>query len=153
MEAVKHKRRDRTGEVYGNYTIIKPTGKDKEWIARCSCGKERKVMNSSMCKLTYCNSCAGKIRMQKKKASNKKPEKDKFQEMKNWMSPKRTKFTHDAFYKIDENWLNQPVVGKLINEYQNTASFEIINWHESDKKALKEKNFRIAIKKKNAVEI
>lgn len=148
MEAVKHKRRDRTGEVYGQYTIIRPTENEREWIARCSCGRERTVKNDNIGKLNRCKSCAAKLRV-----SNNRPNKDKFTEMQNWMSPKRIKFTHEAFYKIEDSWLNQPVVGKLINEYRNTASFEIINWHESDKKTLKEKNFRVAVKKRNVVEM
>lgn len=61
---------------------------------------------------------------------------DKFTEMKNWMRPKTPKFNQDLFYKIEDDRFYQPIVGKLINEYRNTASFEVINWHVSDKAAL-----------------
>lgn len=78
---------------------------------------------------------------------------DKFTERQNWMRPKRPKFNNDFYYKIEDDRFYQPVVGKLINEYRNTAAFEIVNWHEADKVALKELNFRISVKKKNVVEI
>ncbi len=70
------------------------------------------------------------------------------------MKPKRAKFNHESFYMIeDRNRFYQPIVGKLINEYRHTATFEIINWNDVDKKTLKELNFRIVVKKKNVVKI
>lgn len=142
MEAVKNKKRDRTGEKYGEFTIIQATDNDKEWLARCSCGKERIVKNKDMSSLTHCNSCAARLRMAKRKGQPKKPKKDKFTEMQNWMSAKRPKFKTDMFYRIEDDRFHEPVVGKLVNEYQNTAVFEIINYHESDKQLLREKNYR-----------
>lgn len=153
MEATKNKKRDRTGEIYGDYTIVRPAENDREWLARCSCGKERIVKNKDMSSLTHCNSCAAKLRMAKRKGQPKKPKKDKFTEMQNWMSPKRPKFKTDAFYKIDDDRFHEPLVGKLINEYRHTAAFEIVNYHESDKAALREQNFRILVAKKKATKM
>lgn len=142
-------KRDRTGEKYGEYTIIGPTEKDKVWLARCSCGREIAVENGRMWKLTRCKSCAAKLR-----ADDRRPKKDKYTEMKNWMKPKRPKFEHEAFYKIeDRDRFYQPVVGKLINEYGKSASFEIINWHEVDEKTLKGLNYRINVSKKKVMKI
>lgn len=147
MEVVEHKKRDRAGEVYGQYTIIGPTENHREWLARCSCGRVRTVKNDNIWKLTSCKSCAAKKR-------NKKPKKDKFEEMKNWLKPKRPKFDSTAFYKIeDRDRFYQQIVGKLINEYRNTASFEIINYHEVDSKELKKWNHRISVKKGKVTKI
>lgn len=148
MEATKNKKRDRTGEIYGDYTIVRPAENDREWIARCSCGRERIVKNDNIWKLKRCKSCAAKLR-----TKNKKPKKDKFTEMQNWMSPKRSKFKTDAFYKIDDDRFHEPLVGKLINEYRHTAAFEIVNYHESDKAALREQNFRILVAKKKVTQM
>lgn len=147
MEIAQHKKRDRTGEVYGQYTIIGPTENPREWIARCSCGRERAVKNDNIWKLNSCKSCAAKRR-------NEKPKKDKFTEMKNWMTPKRPKFNHESFYMIeDRNKFYQPVVGKLINEYANSASFEIINFQKVDEKELRKWNFRINVSKKKVTKM
>ncbi|MDT2738298.1 hypothetical protein P7H00_14425 [Enterococcus pseudoavium] len=148
MEATKNKKRDRTGEIYGDYTIVRPAENDREWIARCSCGRERIVKNDNIWKLKRCKSCAAKLR-----TKNKKPKKDKFAEMQNWMRPKRPKFETDVFYKIDDDRFHEPLVGKLINEYRHTAAFEIVNYHESDKAALREQNFRILVAKKKATKM
>ncbi|MDT2738300.1 hypothetical protein P7H00_14435 [Enterococcus pseudoavium] len=153
MEAVKNKKRDRTGEKYGEFTIIQATDNDKEWLARCSCGKERIVKNKDMSSLTHCNSCAARIRAAKRKGQSKKPKKDKFTEMQNWMSPKMSKFKTDFFYTIEDDRFHELVVGKLINEYRHTAAFEIINYHESDKATLREQNFRILVAKKKATKM
>ena len=153
MEAVKNKKRDRTGEKYGEFKIIRPTGNDKEWLARCSCGKERIVQNKDMSSLTHCKSCAAKLRMEKRKGQSKKPKKDKFTEMQNWMSTKRPKFETDVFYRIEDDRFHEPVVGTLVNEYRHTAAFEIVNYHESDKQLLREKNYRISVAKKKATKM
>lgn len=148
MEATKNKKRDRTGEIYGDYTIVRPAESDREWIARCSCGRERIVKNDNIWKLKRCKSCAAKLR-----TKNKKPKKDKFTEMQNWMSPKMSKFKTDFFYTIEDDRFHELVVGKLINEYRHTAAFEIINYHESDKATLREQNFRILVAKKKATKM
>ncbi|MGO2892464.1 MAG: hypothetical protein ACTIC2_10805 [Enterococcus devriesei] len=153
MEAVKNKKRDRTGEQYGEFEIIGPTENDSEWIARCSCGKERIVKNKNMSKLTHCNSCAAKLRMKKRTAKPKKPKKDKFTEMKNWMRPKKPKLENDVLYEIEDDRFYQPFIGELINEYGNSASFKIVKCHEADAKIALSWNNAINVKKEYVTKI
>ena len=148
MEAVKNKKRDRTGEQYGEFEIIGPTENDSEWIARCSCGKERVVKNKNMSKLTHCNSCAAKLR-----TKNKKPKKDKFAEMQNWMRPKRPKFKYDVLYELDCPQCVYSCEGKLVNEYRNTASFEIVKCNSIDEKVVAKLNRRVNLKKKDVYDL
>jgi hypothetical protein len=150
---MQNKKRDRTGEKYGEFTIIRPGEIDKEWVARCACGKERLVKNQNMSKLTHCKSCAAKLRMQKRTKKPKKPKKDKFTERQNWMAPKRPKFKLDVLYELNYSQCNFPCVGKLINEYGKSASFEVVEYHDSDKAVLRMLGYRISVKKKAALEL
>lgn len=145
---MENKKRDRTGEKYGEFTIIRPGEIDKEWVARCACGKERLVKNQNMSKLTHCNSCAAKLRMQKRAEKPKKPKKDKFSERQNWMAPKRPKLKLDVLYELNYSQCSFPCVGKLINEYGKSASFEVVEYHDSDKAVLRMLGYRISVKKK-----
>ncbi|MDT2676606.1 hypothetical protein P7D92_06400 [Enterococcus dongliensis] len=148
MEATKNKKRDRTGEIYGDYTIVRPEENDREWIARCSCGRERIVKNDNIWKLKRCKSCAAKLRMKKQK-----PKKDKFTEMKNWMRPKRPKFKYDVLYELDCPQCTYPCKGTLINEYRNTASFEVVECNSIDEKVVAKLNRRVNLKKKDVYDL
>lgn len=148
MEATKNKKRDRTGEIYGDYTIVRPAENDREWIVRCSCGRERIVKNDNIWKLKRCKSCAAKLR-----TKNKKPKKDKFTEMKNWMRPKRPKFKYDVLYELDCPQCVYSCEGKLVNEYRNTASFEIVKCNSIDEKVVAKLNRRVNLKKKDVYDL
>lgn len=78
---------------------------------------------------------------------------DKFTERQNWLKPKRTKLKLGLIYKLSNNNCAYPIFGKVINEYRNTASFEIVDFNEIDRQFLKENNYRLIIKKKDAVEL
>lgn len=78
---------------------------------------------------------------------------DKFTERQNWLKPKRPKFKLGLMYKLGCSDCAYPIFGKLINEYRNTASFEIVDFNEIDRQFLKENNYRLIIKKKDAVEL
>lgn len=145
----QNKKRDRSGETYGQYTIIGPTGKDKEWIARCSCGRERTVKNDNIWKLNSCKSCAAKLRIAKQKDQ---PKKDKFRQMQSWMSPKKPLFKLGIIYKLNYPSCKHPCFGTLINEYGKSASFEIIDCHVEDKAVLSSLNNKISLRKKLIVE-
>lgn len=142
----QNKKRDRTGEKYGQYMIIGPTEKDGEWIARCSCGRERIVKNDNIWKLKRCKSCAAKLRIAKQKG---RPKKDKFTEMQNWMRPKRPKFKYDVLYELDLPQCVYSCEGKLVNEYSNAASFEIVKCNSIDEKVVAKLNRRVNLKKKD----
>ncbi|MDT2771581.1 hypothetical protein P7H46_12200 [Enterococcus pseudoavium] len=144
----QNKKRDRTGEKYGQYMIICPTEKDGEWIARCSCGRERIVKNDNIWKLNRCKSCAAKLRMKKQK-----PKKDKFTEMQNWMRPKRPKFKYDVLYELDYYQCTHSCKGTLINEYRNTASFEVVECNSIDEKVVAKLNRRVNLKKKDVYDL
>lgn len=145
-----NKKRDRTGEVYGDFTIIEPTNEPREWLARCKCGSERAVKNQNMTKLTRCKKCAAKLRTKPKTRAVKK---DKFTDRQNWMAPKRPRLKLDVLYELNYSQCNYPCVGKLINEYAKSASFEVVEYHESDKTVLRMLGYRIAVKKKETVEL
>lgn len=144
-------KRDRTGETYGDFTIIEPTSEPREWLARCKCGSERTVKNQNMSKLRRCKKCAAKLRVQPKTRIVKK--KDKFTERQNWMAPKRPKLKLDVLYELNYSQCNFPCVGKLINEYGKSASFEVVEYHDSDKAVLRMLGYRISVKKKEAIEL
>ncbi|MGO3792689.1 MAG: hypothetical protein ACTJG1_14660 [Enterococcus gilvus] len=148
MEATKNKKRDRTGEIYGDYTIVRPAENDREWIARCSCGRERIVKNDNIWKLKRCKSCAAKLR-----TKNKKPKKDKFTEMQNWMRPKRPKFKYDVLYELDCPQCTYPCKGTLVNEYRNTASFEVVECNEHDRMLIRNLGNRVSVRKKDVTEL
>lgn len=78
---------------------------------------------------------------------------DKFTERQNWLKPKKAKFKPDLMYRLSNSDCAFPILGKLINEYRNTASFEIVDFNEVDRQFLKENNYRLIIKKKDAVEL
>lgn len=78
---------------------------------------------------------------------------DKFTERQNWLKPKRVKFKPGLMYRLSNSDCAYPIFGKLINEYRNTASFEIVDFNEIDRQFLKENNYRLIIKKKDAVEL
>lgn len=78
---------------------------------------------------------------------------DKFTERQNWLKPKRAKLKPDLIYRLSNGDCAFPIFGKLINEYRNTASFEIVDFNEVDRQFLKENNYRLIIKKKDAVEL
>lgn len=146
-----NKKRDRTGETYGDFTIIEPTSEPREWVARCKCGSERAVKNQNMTKLTRCKKCAAKLRVQPKTKATKK--KDKFTERQNWMAPKRPKLKLDILYQLSYCQCKFPCVGKLINEYGKSASFEVVDCHAADKSVIRMLGYRIAVKKKDVVEM
>lgn len=143
--------RDRAGETYGDFTIIEPTSEPREWLARCKCGSERTVKNQNMSKLRRCKKCAAKLRIQPKTRAVKK--KDKFTERQNWMAPKRPKLKLDTLYELNYSQCNFPCAGKLINEYGNSASFEVVEYHDSDRPVLRMLGYRIAVKKNAAVAV
>ncbi|MDT2532102.1 hypothetical protein [Enterococcus raffinosus] len=94
-------------------------------------------------------------KMSKSIKLNVKPAKkvDKFTERQNWLKPKRAKFKLGLIYRLTNSNCAFPIFGKLINEYRNTASFEIVDFNEVDRQFLKESNYRLIIKKKDAVEL
>jgi hypothetical protein len=51
---------DRTGRVYGNYTILRfsrRVGYRYFWLARCSCGQVSEVATTNLGRTTYCKAC------------------------------------------------------------------------------------------------
>lgn len=78
---------------------------------------------------------------------------DKFTERQNWLTPKRRKFRLDGIYQLRHAECQYPIFGKLINEYRNTACFEIIELNTVDKPLLKSIGYRMVIKKKDVLEV
>lgn len=143
MEAVKNKKQDRTGEKFHDWTVIGREEGSNKWIMRCKCGQTKTVLASRMHVSKSCKSCS-----KNKNGKSEEKFKDKFTERQKWMNPKQPKFDTEKYYRISDDRFHQPIVGKLINEYRYTATFEIVNYHESDKALLRELNFRIAVIKR-----
>lgn len=148
---MQNKKRDRTGEKYGEFTIIRPGEIDKEWVARCACGKERLVKNQNMSKLTHCKSCAAKLRMARRANEPRKPKKDKFTDRQDWVVTKKPKLLPEQRYQLDYSKCSYPCVGKLIKEYGKSASFEVLECDDHDGDILRNLGCRISLGKERVV--
>lgn len=139
-----YKKRDRTGETYYDWTVIAQGKESRTWTMRCKCGREKTVKADRMHASRSCLSCS-------KKATSKNL--GKFLAAVNDLAPKRPKLESDVIYEFEYSRCLYPLFGKLVNEYQNTACFEIVDSHESDRDLIRNIGNRIVVRKQNVVKV
>lgn len=141
---MEYKKRDRTGETYFDWTVIGKGEEPRTWKMRCKCGREKTVKADRMHASRSCNSCS-------KKATSKNL--GKFLASVNDLAPRRPKLKHDVLYELEYYQCLFPVFGKLVNEYQNSACFEIVDCSINDRGIIRNLGKKIIVKKKNAVAV
>lgn len=142
---MEYKKRDRTGETYGDWTVIKAGNQPLTWVVRCKCGRENTVSANHLSKLTCCRSCSGK-------RNNKKL--GKFLEtMENTLAPKKPQLKEGVLYKLDYSRCLYPAIGVLIQEYQNSASFKVIDCTINDRNLIRNLGGVINVGKSKVAEL
>lgn len=139
-----YKKRDRIGETYYDWTVISQGTESRTWTMRCKCGREKTVKSDRMHASRSCLSCS-------KKATSKNL--GKFLAAVNDLAPKRPKLESDVIYELEYSRCLYPLFGKVVNEYQNTACFEIVDCHESDRDLIRNIGNRIVVNKRKVVKI
>lgn len=141
---MEYKKRDRTGEIYFDWTVIGEGKENRTWIMRCKCGREKTVKADRMHASRSCLSCS-------KKATSKNL--GKFLSSVNNLVPRRPTLKFNVIYQIEYYKCLYPVFGRLVNEYQNSASFEVVECNKNDQRVIKALGNRINVNKKYVVEV
>lgn len=141
---MEYKKRDRTGETYFDWTVVGPGEKTRTWVMRCKCGREKTVLTERMYASKSCKSCS-------KKASSKNL--GKFLESVNDLAPKRSLIKPDVIYEFEYYQCLYPLFGKLVNEYQNTACFEVVDCNESDRNMIRNLGRKVIVRKRDVVKL
>lgn len=141
---MEYKKRDRTGETYFDWTVIGKGEEPRTWNMRCKCGREKTVKADRMHASRSCNSCS-------KKATSKNL--GKFLAAVNDLAPKRSILKPDEIYEFEYYQCLYPIFGKVVNEYQNTACFEVVDYNKSDRDLIRNLGNRVIVKKREAIEL
>lgn len=141
---MEYKKRDRIGEIYFDWTVIGQGTDNRTWIMRCKCGREKTVKADRMHASRSCISCS-------KKATSKNL--GKFLSSVNDLAPKHPTFKPDVVYELEYSRCLYPLYGKLVNEYQKTACFEIVDCNISDRDLIRNIGNRIVVRKEEVVKV
>lgn len=141
---MEYKRRDRTGEIYFDWTVIGEGKENRTWNIRCKCGREKTVKADRMYASRSCLSCS-------KKATSKNL--SKFLAAVNDLAPRNPKLDSEAIYEFEYYRCLYPLFGKLVNEYQKTACFEVVDCNKSDQDMIRNIGNRVVVRKQDVVKI
>ncbi|MGG5359371.1 hypothetical protein [Enterococcus sp. DIV0240a] len=135
---------DLTNQRFGRLTVIKETAERRRkcvvWECKCDCGK---TTHRTSVELKYhgIRSC-GCLRGPKR--NNLEAE----------IVAKRRKLKTEKEYRFEYSKCKEPVIGRLVNEYQKTAAFEVLRTGcDADREALRQLNNRVVVSKKAVVAI
>lgn len=135
---LEYKKRDRTAETYF-YCAVNGQGKDsRTWIVRCKCGRENTFKADGVYASKSCKSYSKKISIKNL---------EKFPVVVNDLAPKRSILKPDEIYEFEYYQCLYPLFGKVVNEYQQTACFVVVDCNNSDREILKNLNNKVIVNK------
>lgn len=134
----KNVNRDRTGEEYGHF-IVKSAGPyDDTWLIQCICGTKQLCTTDNLRRKRSCG-CKNKARNKKKSIG--------LSEFEEYLYSSKRKSLQAGRYSIDYPGCKHPVIGTLINQYTNSATFYVQECHPDDEAFIKRLNNRVNIGK------
>lgn len=156
---------DLANKRFGRLVAIRPTderrGTSIVWECMCDCGRTAYI-SAKLLRHTELKSC-GCYRKERTKVMgkrNKVSEKSKSKKMKPSNNleaeivAKKRELDEQKEYRFEYSKCEKPVIGRLVNEYQKTAAFEVLRAGcDEDRAVLRQLNNRVLVSKKAVVAI